>query len=120
MTAIGPRSGEIPTESLHSHLSGELPLEGWTELVLHCQVDEIGSSEVHPDLVRLKVSLPPTSTRRNLEVKGMQGFTDWPRELLLDLGVQFPPEPPVVPSYVRELLETASPLLGERAAGPVE
>ncbi|OEJ21074.1 hypothetical protein [Streptomyces subrutilus] len=111
MTAVGPRNGEITTEVLRSFVSGELPLDGWTELVLHCQVDEIGSSEVHPDLVRLKVSLPPTSARRDPEVKVMQGFTDWPRELLLDLGVPLPAEPFPVPPHVRELLTTASPLL---------
>ncbi|MFJ5811717.1 hypothetical protein [Streptomyces sp. NPDC093093] len=93
-------------------MSGELPLEGWTETVVHCQPDEVGPSDEHPDLVRLKVSLPPSERApRSPEVKVIQGFTDWPRWLLLDLGIPLPPEPPAVPVHVQELLERAGPLL---------
>lgn len=36
-----------------------LPLDGWTETTLDCQVDAMGPSPVHPDLVRVRIALPP-------------------------------------------------------------
>ncbi|MEU6756027.1 hypothetical protein [Streptomyces sp. NPDC046685] len=63
MTAIGRLSGEIATEELRELLEGELPdalpLDGWRGMTLHCQVDAIGPSSRHPDLVQLQVSFPP-------------------------------------------------------------
>jgi hypothetical protein len=61
MTAPGNR--EITAEELPELLKGELPstlpLEGWRTVTLHCQVDGLGPSERHPDLVKLEVSFPP-------------------------------------------------------------
>lgn len=54
---------ELAPEELSALLGGELPsalpLEGWQQVTLHCQVDAIGPSEKHPDLVKLEVSFPP-------------------------------------------------------------
>lgn len=47
------------TELIGGELPPTLPLEGWRTVTLHCQVDAIGSSVWHPDLVRLEVSFPP-------------------------------------------------------------
>ncbi|MFD3314729.1 hypothetical protein [Streptomyces sp. NPDC058656] len=44
------RGGELPV----------LPLGGWDTLTLHCQVDAIGPSDRHPDLVKIEVSFPPS------------------------------------------------------------
>jgi hypothetical protein len=61
MTAPGNR--EITAEELSELLGGELPstlpLEGWRTVTLHCQVDAIGRSDRHEDLVQLEVSFPP-------------------------------------------------------------
>ncbi|MFF4902223.1 hypothetical protein [Streptomyces sp. NPDC001068] len=61
MTAPGNR--EITAEELPELLKGELPstlpLEGWRTVTLHCQVDALGPSDRHPDLVKLEVSFPP-------------------------------------------------------------
>ncbi|MEU1592815.1 hypothetical protein ABZ468_08115 [Streptomyces sp. NPDC005708] len=60
-----PGNREIAPQELSALLGGELPntlpLEGWTTLTLHCQVDAIGPSDQHPDLVKLEVSLPPAT-----------------------------------------------------------
>ncbi|MGW8387146.1 hypothetical protein ACWGMW_16275 [Streptomyces albidoflavus] len=44
------RGGELPAT---------LPLEGWTKVTLHGQVDAVGPSDLHPDLSKVEVSLPP-------------------------------------------------------------
>lgn len=58
-----PGNREIHPQELAQLLGGELPdtlpLEGWRTLTLHCQVDAIGPSDRHPDLVQLEVSFPP-------------------------------------------------------------
>ncbi|MFI5990232.1 hypothetical protein ACIBAC_00060 [Streptomyces sp. NPDC051362] len=58
-----PGHQEITTAELAARLSGELPdclpLEGWLTGTLHCQLDKIGTSDRHPDLVKLEVSFPP-------------------------------------------------------------
>lgn len=54
---------EITAEELRTLLDGQLPavlpLEGWRSMTLDCQVDSIGPSGRHPDLVELTVSFPP-------------------------------------------------------------
>lgn len=61
MTLLGNK--ELAPEELAKLLGGELPstlpLEGWRTVTLHCQVDAIGPSDRHPDLVKLEVSFPP-------------------------------------------------------------
>ena len=58
-----PGNHELAPEELSKLLGGELPstlpLEGWQTITPHCQVDAIGPSDRHPDLVRLEVSFPP-------------------------------------------------------------
>ncbi|MER6616313.1 hypothetical protein [Streptomyces xantholiticus] len=58
-----PGHQELAREDLAELLGGELPstlpLEGWRKVTLHCQVDAIGPSERHPDLVKLELSFPP-------------------------------------------------------------
>lgn len=58
-----PGNHEIAPAELVKLLGGEvpstLPLEGWGTVTLHCQVDAIGPSAKHPDLVQLDVSFPP-------------------------------------------------------------
>jgi hypothetical protein len=55
-----PGNREITTADLRGgELPAELPLEGWQSLTLHCQVDAIGPSDRHPDLVKLELSIPP-------------------------------------------------------------
>ncbi|MGW2496235.1 hypothetical protein ACWCV2_17255 [Streptomyces pseudogriseolus] len=44
-----------------AELPGRLPLEGWSSMTLHCQVDAIGPSDRHPDLVKLELSIPPAA-----------------------------------------------------------
>jgi hypothetical protein len=60
---IRPGNHEIAPAELPGLLGGELPsklpLEGWCTVTLHCQVDAIGPSDRHEDLVRLEVSFPP-------------------------------------------------------------
>jgi hypothetical protein len=60
-----PGNREITTADLAlGELSYALPLEGWSGMTLHCQVDSIGPSDLHPDLVRLDVSFPPSARTR--------------------------------------------------------
>ncbi|MFF8696207.1 hypothetical protein ACF08W_28750 [Streptomyces sp. NPDC015144] len=63
----GPGNHEL-AEELSELLGGELPstlpLEGWRTATLHCQVDAIGPSERHVDLVELEVSFPPPKRPR--------------------------------------------------------
>ncbi|MEU9355044.1 hypothetical protein AB0D65_29620 [Streptomyces griseoloalbus] len=58
-----PGNQELAREELSALLGGELPstlpLEGWRAVTVHCQVDAIGPSERHPDLVKLELSFPP-------------------------------------------------------------
>lgn len=58
-----PGNREFAPDQLTELIGGELlpplPLEGWRTVTLHCQVDAIGPSDRHPDLVRLEVSFPP-------------------------------------------------------------
>ncbi|MFI8206766.1 hypothetical protein [Streptomyces sp. NPDC085937] len=58
-----PGNHELAPEELSKLLGGELPselpLEGWSTTTLHCQVDAIGPSEQHPDLVKVELSFPP-------------------------------------------------------------
>ncbi|MER6109348.1 hypothetical protein [Streptomyces hirsutus] len=65
MTKPPAGNHEIAPEELVKLLGGEvssvLPLEGWQTMTLHCQVDAIGPSEKHPDLVKLEVSFPPVA-----------------------------------------------------------
>ncbi|MGP4046859.1 hypothetical protein [Streptomyces sp. 2A115] len=60
-----PGNQELAPEELSKLLGGELPstlpLEGWHTLTLHCQVDAIGPSDRHQDLVKLEVSFPPAA-----------------------------------------------------------
>ncbi|GAA5070850.1 hypothetical protein [Streptomyces similanensis] len=49
------------TALVGGELPSTLPLEGWQALTLHCQVDAIGPSELHPDLVKVELSLPPAA-----------------------------------------------------------
>ncbi|OVZ99577.1 hypothetical protein B9W64_37935 [Streptomyces sp. CS159] len=51
-------TGELP-DLTRAELPSALPLEGWNTVTLHCQVDAIGPSELHPDLVKLELSFPP-------------------------------------------------------------
>ncbi|MFD9190371.1 hypothetical protein ACFWCA_19335 [Streptomyces phaeochromogenes] len=57
-----PGNHELAPEELAGLLGGELPptlpLEGWRTMTLHCQVDAIGPSDQHPDLVKVEVSFP--------------------------------------------------------------
>ena len=54
-----PGNEEFPPSVMAAKLrGGELPLEGWRTVTLHCQVDAIGPSDQHPDLVKLEVSFP--------------------------------------------------------------
>ncbi|MFG2795784.1 hypothetical protein [Streptomyces pseudovenezuelae] len=63
-----PGNHEITAADLaRGELSYALPLEGWSGMTLHCQVDAIGPSELHPDLVKLEVSFPPVA--RDLTVR---------------------------------------------------
>jgi hypothetical protein len=61
----GPGNHEIAPAELVELLGGELPstlpLEGWQTMTLHCQVDAIGPSDRHPNLVKLDLSFPPDS-----------------------------------------------------------
>jgi hypothetical protein len=65
-----PGNHEVAPEELSKLLGGELPstlpLEGWHTVTLHCQVDTIGPSERHPDLVKLEVSFPPGVPHREI------------------------------------------------------
>ncbi|MEU2969054.1 hypothetical protein ABZ687_29255 [Streptomyces ardesiacus] len=58
-----PGNHEITAKELSGLLGGELPptlpLEGWQTVMVHCQVDAIGPSERHPDLVKVELSFPP-------------------------------------------------------------
>ncbi|MFE1206280.1 hypothetical protein ACFW5V_31855 [Streptomyces sp. NPDC058762] len=58
-----PGNQELSAEELSELLGGELPatlpLEGWRTVSVHCQVDSIGPSERHPDLVKVELSFPP-------------------------------------------------------------
>ncbi|WP_108934658.1 hypothetical protein [Streptomyces ardesiacus] len=58
-----PGNREITTRELPNLTRAELPntlsLDGWTTVTLHCQVDAIGPSDRHPDLVKLELSFPP-------------------------------------------------------------
>ncbi|MFE6185509.1 hypothetical protein ACFQ6U_13890 [Streptomyces sp. NPDC056465] len=62
-----PRPGkdEVTLEELAARLGGELPstlpLEGWRTMTLHCQVDAIGPSDRHQDLVAVGVAFPPVT-----------------------------------------------------------
>lgn len=60
-----PGNQELAPEELSKLLGGELPstlpLEGWRTVTLHCQIDVIGPSDRHPDLVKLEVSFPPAA-----------------------------------------------------------
>ncbi|MFF4057699.1 hypothetical protein ACFYZ0_18320 [Streptomyces sp. NPDC001708] len=61
-TVSQPGNHEITAADLaKGELSYALPLEGWSGMTLHCQVDAIGPSELHPDLVKLEVSFPPVA-----------------------------------------------------------
>ncbi|CAL9326630.1 hypothetical protein SUDANB91_07186 (plasmid) [Streptomyces sp. SudanB91_2054] len=51
-------TGELP-DLTRAELPDTLPLDGWNTVTLHCQVDAIGPSELHPDLVKLELSFPP-------------------------------------------------------------
>lgn len=54
---------ELAPEELSKLLGGELPptlpLEGWRTVTVHCQVDAIGPSDRHADLVKVELSFPP-------------------------------------------------------------
>ncbi|MFF0698343.1 hypothetical protein ACFYU4_37635 [Streptomyces tendae] len=52
-------TGELP-DLTRSELPSGLPLEGWSTVTVHCQVDAIGPSDQHPDLVKLELSFPPS------------------------------------------------------------
>ncbi|MGW2550099.1 hypothetical protein [Streptomyces sp. NPDC001635] len=58
-----PGNQELAPEELTALIGGELPsalpLEGWRTVTVHCQVDAIGPSDRHEDLVRLELSFPP-------------------------------------------------------------
>lgn len=58
-----PGNQELAPEELSKLLGGELPstlpLEGWRTVTLHCQLDAIGPSDRHPDLVKVVLSFPP-------------------------------------------------------------
>ncbi|MBZ6253588.1 hypothetical protein KVH27_35140 [Streptomyces olivaceus] len=58
-----PGNREITTAELsdliRAELSCTLPLDGGNTVTLHCQVDAIGPSERHPDLVKVELSFPP-------------------------------------------------------------
>ncbi|MFG2986209.1 hypothetical protein ACGFYQ_33995 [Streptomyces sp. NPDC048258] len=111
-----PQSGAMTTESLRGNLSGELPLEGWKTLVMHCQLDEIGPSDEHPDLVRIKVAIPPSEP----SVRMVEASAVWHRDLLVDLP-GFEPiaeEEPATPPQVQALLEVAHPILAAPPANP--
>lgn len=56
-------SGEIRSPASRPPFTGEmLPLEGWLTVDLHCQLDGIGPSDRHPDLSRVRLSMPPAET----------------------------------------------------------
>lgn len=61
MTAA-PGNRELTTGELPSLVGGELPavlpLEGWTTITLHGQLDRVGPSSRHPDLAEIVVSIP--------------------------------------------------------------
>lgn len=63
-----PGNQELALEELSMLLGGELPpalpLDGWRTVTLHCQLDAIGTSDRHPDLVKLEVSFPPDAPER--------------------------------------------------------
>ncbi|GHF33201.1 hypothetical protein GCM10010218_12870 [Streptomyces mashuensis] len=53
-------SGEIGPRSGRARFMGELlPLEGWTNVELHCHLDEVRPSDRHPDLAQVLLSVPP-------------------------------------------------------------
>jgi hypothetical protein len=60
-----PGNREITAWQLPELMGGELPaslpIEGWRTMTLHCQVDAIGPSDQHLDLVKLEVSFPPAA-----------------------------------------------------------
>jgi hypothetical protein len=80
-----PGNQELAPEELAMLLGGEvpstLPLEGWSTVTVHCQVDGIGPSDRHPDLVKLELSFPPAKTpsscRRCRGRKVVPDFKQW-------------------------------------------
>ncbi|MGX1268041.1 hypothetical protein [Streptomyces phaeoluteigriseus] len=48
-------------ELLGGELPSRLPIDGWRTVTVHCQVDAIGPSDRHPDLVKLELSFPPAA-----------------------------------------------------------
>ncbi|MFD9394192.1 hypothetical protein ACFWBB_26670 [Streptomyces sp. NPDC060000] len=78
-----PGNQELAPAELSKLLGGELPstlpLEGWRTVTLHCQVDAIGPSDRHQDLVKLEVSFPPpTPPCRRCRGRGViPDFSQW-------------------------------------------
>lgn len=77
-----PGNKELTPEELTGLLGGELPsalpLEGWRTMTLHCQLDAIGPSDRHPDLVKLEVSFPPPLPCRRCRGRGaIPDFNQW-------------------------------------------
>ncbi|MBK3639495.1 hypothetical protein [Streptomyces sp. MBT33] len=70
-----PGNREITTADLElGELPYALPLEGWSGMTLHCQVDAIGPSDRHPDLVQLDVSFPPVARSRPTSPRAQPGI----------------------------------------------
>lgn len=81
-----PGNHEIAPAELANLLRGDLPstlpLEGWRTTTLHCQVDALGPSDRHPDLVKLEVSFPPVKPSKCARCHGnkvVPDFTRWNR-----------------------------------------
>jgi hypothetical protein len=82
-----PGGDDLTATPLSTLLDGELaplPLEGWRQMTLHGQVDRIGPSSQHPDLVQVEVSVPPAGPpaapcRRCRGRKVVPDFTHWDR-----------------------------------------
>ncbi|MFJ2225587.1 hypothetical protein ACIOFY_36795 [Streptomyces anulatus] len=77
MTAA-PGNREFTAEELPALVSGELPavlpLDGWTTITLHGQLDAVGPSSRHHDLSEIVVSIPPAADVSERPCRRCQGL----------------------------------------------